>query len=190
VILAHLVDLHLGFRAYERAVGGRNVRAGDVADAFLRAVEEIVRVSPDVILIAGDLFDRLDPPPAALVTLTRGLASVRKALPATPVLITAGPRDLPPRSEEPGVLGAIDTLPGVAVAMDTPRSVRVGDLAVALLPHGAPGAEAVPDEVLDALDPEDRLHAVDVLAELADALGQVVVVTGTDVVERRPEAFA
>ncbi len=146
MILAHLADLHLGFRSYERAVGGRNVREGDVTDAFLRAVEEIVRVSPDVILIAGDLFDRPDPPPAALVTLTRGLASVREALPATPVLITAGPRDRPTCPEEPGVLGAIDTLPGVAAATDTPRSVRVDDLAVALLPHGAPGAEAVPDE--------------------------------------------
>jgi len=31
VILAHLADLHLGFRAYERAVGGRNVREGDAS---------------------------------------------------------------------------------------------------------------------------------------------------------------
>ena len=63
MILAHLADLHLGFRAYERAVGGQNMREGDVADAFLRAVEEIVRVSPDVILIVGDLFDRPDTRP-------------------------------------------------------------------------------------------------------------------------------
>lgn len=55
---------------------------------------------------------------------------------------------------------------------------------------GAPLHGMVAAEALDALDPEDRLRAVDVLAELADALGQVVVVTGTDVVERRPEAFA
>ena len=55
---------------------------------------------------------------------------------------------------------------------------------------GAPLHGMVAAEALDALDPEDRLRAVDVFAELADALGQVVVVTGTDVVERRPEAFA
>ena len=63
-------------------------------------------------------------------------------------------------------------------------AARLARAAGALL-HGMVAAEA-----LDALDPEDRLRAVDVLAELADALSQVVVVTGTDVVERRPEAFA
>jgi hypothetical protein len=45
-------------------------------------------------------------------------------------------------------------------------------------------------EALELLDPEDRLRAVDVLSELADELGQVVLVTGTDVVDLRPEAFA
>ena len=45
-------------------------------------------------------------------------------------------------------------------------------------------------ESFEALDPEDRLRSVDVLGDLADELGQVVVVTGTDVVDRRPEAFA
>jgi hypothetical protein len=45
-------------------------------------------------------------------------------------------------------------------------------------------------ESLDALDPEDRLRSADVLVELAQALGQVVIVTGTDLVELRSEAFA
>jgi hypothetical protein len=54
---------------------------------------------------------------------------------------------------------------------------------------GAPLEGMVIGEALDALDPEDRLRAADVLAELAHALGQVIVVTGTDLVELRPEAF-
>jgi len=44
-------------------------------------------------------------------------------------------------------------------------------------------------EAFEVLDPEDRLRSVDVLGELADELGQVVVVTGTDVVDLRPEEF-
>ena len=58
------------------------------------------------------------------------------------------------------------------------------------LAAGAPLGGMVVGEVLDALDPEDRLRSVDVLSELAEVLGQVVVVTGTDLVELRPEAFA
>ena len=55
---------------------------------------------------------------------------------------------------------------------------------------GAPIMGTVVGESFEALDPEDRLRSVDVLADLADELGQAVVVTGTDVVDRRPEAFA
>jgi exonuclease SbcD len=137
VILAHLADLHLGFRAYERAEGGRNVRESDVSDAFLRAVDEVVRLRPDVVLIAGDVFDRPDPPPAALVTLTRGLETVRDALSGTPVLIVAGARDTPVRPGDPGVLAALDTLPGVAAASGAIRSARAGDLSVTMLSHRA-----------------------------------------------------
>jgi len=54
---------------------------------------------------------------------------------------------------------------------------------------GAPLDGMVIGEALDALDPEDRLRSADVLAELAQLLGQVIVVTGTDLVELRPELF-
>ena len=54
---------------------------------------------------------------------------------------------------------------------------------------GAPIMGIVVGEAFEALDPEDRLRSVDVLGELAEELGQVVVVTGTDVVDLRPEAF-
>ena len=137
MILAHLADLHLGFRAYPRAERGHNVREGDVCDAFLRAVDELTRLGPDAVLIAGDVFDRPDPPPRALVTLTKGLQTLRDALPGTPVLIAAGPRDMPVRLGDPGVLGALDTIPGVTAAVGTPRAVRVGDANAVLLPHRA-----------------------------------------------------
>ena len=54
---------------------------------------------------------------------------------------------------------------------------------------GAPIMGIVMGEAFEVLDPEDRLRSVDVLGELADELGQVVVVTGTDVVDLRPEEF-
>ena len=64
-------------------------------------------------------------------------------------------------------------------------------MAAAALAHrsGAPIMGIVVGEAFEALDPEDRLRSVDVLGELADELGQVIAVTGTDVVDLRPEAF-
>lgn len=62
---------------------------------------------------------------------------MRDALSGTPVLIVAGARDTPVRPGDPGVLAALDTLPGVAAASGAPRSVRAGDLCVTMLSHRA-----------------------------------------------------
>ena len=86
MIIAHLADLHLGFSAYESHDRGQNVREADVADVFMRAVEEVSRLAPDVVLVAGDVFDRPDPPSAALVTFARGLEALGFDVVAAPQL--------------------------------------------------------------------------------------------------------
>jgi DNA repair exonuclease SbcCD nuclease subunit len=157
VILAHLSDLHLGHRAYERVEGGWNVRERDVALAFERAVQELVPLRPDVVIVAGDVFDRPDPPTTALVTFTRALETLRVALPASRVLMVAGARDTPRRSGDPGILAALDALPGVHAASAEPRSVLLEELSLQalLLPHAAlrSGLEGLP-----VRDPRFRHH--------------------------------
>src|SRR5215208_3562952 len=74
--LIHISDLHLGFRQYQRQTPiGVNQREWDVAMAFKRAIDKIIEVAPDIVLIAGDVFlavrdalkdhPVLDPDPAA-----------------------------------------------------------------------------------------------------------------------------
>ena len=166
MILAHLADLHLGFSAYERYERGRNVREADVAGAFMRAVEEVAGLSPDAVLVAGDVFDRPDPPSGALVTFARGLEALRLALPDIPVLVAAGPRDTPRRQGDPGVLAALDTVPGVEAAATAARSVRLGAgrLHVHLLPHRAALVEPVD---LPAPDPTALWNVLVTHARLA-----------------------
>ncbi|NIQ52760.1 MAG: DNA repair exonuclease, partial [Gemmatimonadetes bacterium] len=53
MIVAHLSDLHLGFRAYGRIERGVDMRERDVAAAFERAGQELVRIRPDVIVVSG-----------------------------------------------------------------------------------------------------------------------------------------
>ena len=149
LILAHLSDLHLGYHAYQRRNRGRNVRENDVALAFERTVQELTRLRPDVVVVAGDVFDRPNPPPSALVTLTRGLETLRSALPRTRFLLVAGVRDTPRGAGDPGVLHVLDTIPGVATATSSARSVFLEDLSlqVVLLPHALllRGEGAAPD---------------------------------------------
>jgi DNA repair exonuclease SbcCD nuclease subunit len=139
VIVAHLSDLHLGFRAYGRVERGVDVRERDVATAWERAVQELVRLGPDVVVVAGDVFDRPDPPAGALVALSRGLELLRSSLARTPVLMVAGPRDTPRRPGDPGALAVLDTFPNVEAAAGLPRSILLErlDLHAALVPYRA-----------------------------------------------------
>ena len=123
MIVAHLSDLHLGHRTFDRAERGQNLRERDLSVAFQRAVEAIVQARPDLVLVAGDIFDRSNPPPGALVALARGLDELRTALPDTRVLMVAGARDTPRRTEDAGALAALDTFPNVEAAAGRARAV-------------------------------------------------------------------
>jgi DNA repair exonuclease SbcCD nuclease subunit len=137
MIIAHLSDLHLGYRAFGNVEQGRNIREADVARAFHQAIQKVVEIAPSVVLVAGDVFDRPEPPHSALVALAQGLQSLREALPDTPVLMAAGARDTPAGSADPGALAAFDTLPGVEAVTATTRSIHYSrlDLNVVLVPH-------------------------------------------------------
>jgi DNA repair exonuclease SbcCD nuclease subunit len=139
VIVAHLSDLHLGFRAYGRIERGADVRERDVAAAFERAIGEVVRIGPDVMVVAGDVFDRPDPPAGALVSLARGLEALRTALPDVPVLMVAGPRDTPRRPGDPGALAVLDSFPNVEAATGLMRSLLIERLGLhaCLVPYRA-----------------------------------------------------
>lgn len=151
MILAHLSDLHLGFRAFERKDRGRNVREVDVARAFQAAVRTMRHVEPAVVLVAGDVFDQPEPPQGALVALARGLETIRDALPDTVVLMVAGSRDTPHRLGDPGALAAFDAFPGVEAATAKTRVVHLPrlDLRAVLVPHRAAIGGQVPEAVPD-----------------------------------------
>ncbi|MDZ7778602.1 MAG: metallophosphoesterase [Gemmatimonadota bacterium] len=139
MIVAHLSDLHLGFRAYGRVESEMNIRERDVSAAFERAVGELVRIGPDVVVVAGDVFDRPDPPAGAVVALARGLELLRSSLSGAPVLMVAGPRDTPRRSGDPGALAVLDTFSNVEAATGLTRSILIDrlDLHACLVPHRA-----------------------------------------------------
>lgn len=139
MIVAHLSDLHLGYRAYAHVEQGRNVRETDVTRAFHQAVEMVIELKPAVVMVAGDVFDRPEPPHSALVALAQGLQALREALPDTPVLLVAGARDTPAPLGDPGPLATFDTMSAVEAVTGTTRSVYYSQLGlnVTLVPHRA-----------------------------------------------------
>ena len=103
--VAHLADLHLGFRQYERQTPrGGNQREADVAEAFRRAVDDVIAQRPDLILLAGDIFHSVRPTNPAILFLFQQLQRIRVTLPETPVVLLAGDHDTPRTSETGSIL--------------------------------------------------------------------------------------
>ena len=145
--LAHLADLHLGFRQYGRQTPqGINQREADIAQAFRRVVDDVIDVAPDIVLVAGDLFHSVRPTNVAILDSFNQFRRLREALPSTPVVLIAGNHDTPRSVETGSILRLFEAIGDVYTVRHEPRCITFDslDLAVTAAPHAAflpaPGA--------------------------------------------------
>lgn len=153
MILAHLADLHLGYRAYHRlAPGGLNARESDVAHAFRSAVDRVIDLGVDLVLVAGDVFHTVRPSNSAIADAFRQFARLRAGLPRAPVVVIAGNHDSPRAVETGSILRLLAEIPGVHVVDDVARPVHLAELetTVLCLPHNALSSDG---EIALAPDP-------------------------------------
>lgn len=130
--LVHLSDLHLGFRQFQRTTpAGINQREADVAKSFTNAIDKVIALRPDVVLIAGDVFHTVRPTnPAILHAFTQFSRLVRE-LPDAIVVISAGNHELPRSSESTCILRLFAPL-GIEVADQDARPLRFPDRGVSI----------------------------------------------------------
>ena len=142
--LAHLADLHLGFRQFDRQTPrGTNQREADVAEVFKRAIDDMLEQKPDLIVIAGDLFHSVRPTNAAILFCFQQLQRLRAGLPKTPIVVIAGEHDTP-RSTETGTILRLYEALGVEIAVEDARRIILPQLDCAVL--------AVPQQALARAD--------------------------------------
>ncbi len=142
--LAHLADLHLGFRQFDRQTPkGANQREVDVAEVFKRAVDDILEQKPELIVVAGDLFHSVRPTNAAILYCFRHLQRLRTGLPNTPIVVIAGEHDTPRSTETGSILRLYEAL-GVEIAVEAARRIVLPKLDCAVL--------AVPQQALARAD--------------------------------------
>ena len=137
--LAHLADLHLGFRQFDRQTPrGGNQREADVAEAVRRAVDDLLEQRPDLILFAGDIFHSVRPTNPAILFLFQQLHRLRTGLPDAPIVMIAGEHDTP-RSVETGTILRLYEALGVDVVVDQARYLTFSKLDCSILaaPHQA-----------------------------------------------------
>lgn len=140
MLIAHLADLHLGYRAYHRfAPGGINLRERDVARAFRAALDRIIALEPQLIVIAGDVFHTVRPSNAAIADAFRQFARLSAALPATQIVMIAGDHDSPRSVETGSILRLFAEIPRITVMDQEAREVTFEALDATVLgvPHAA-----------------------------------------------------
>src|SRR5687767_9098366 len=114
--LVHLADLHLGYRQYQRLTpAGINQRESDVALSFKRAVDQVIALRPDLVVVAGDVFHSSRPSNAAILHAFRQFLRLRNELPKSPIVMVAGTHDTPRTSESGSIMGLFEQI-GVFVA--------------------------------------------------------------------------
>jgi hypothetical protein len=139
VLIAHIADVHLGFRQYYRQTpSGINQREADIARAFRAAVDGVLDARPDAVILAGDLFHAVRPTNAAIVFAFQQLQRLREGLPDAPIVLIAGNHDTPRSIETGSILRLYEEL-GVDVAAVEPRRLQYPalDLSVLAVPHAA-----------------------------------------------------
>jgi exonuclease SbcD len=133
VRIAHLADLHLGFRQYYRTTpAGVNQREQDVADAFRAAVDGVIAAAPDAVVIAGDLFHAVRPTNRAIVVAFQQFQRLRGALPNTPIVVIAGNHETPRTSEQGSILRLYEEI-GIHLVTGAPRRFAFPELDLSVL---------------------------------------------------------
>ena len=103
--LIHLADLHLGYRQYQRLTpGGVNQREADVAATFRTAIDRVIALRPDVVVVAGDIFHSVRPTNQAILHAFLQFNRLVRQLPDTVVVLVAGNHDVPRAAETGGLL--------------------------------------------------------------------------------------
>jgi exonuclease SbcD len=147
--LVHLADIHLGFRQYQRQTPvGINQRESDVARSLERVIDSVIKLQPDLVLVAGDVFHTVRPSNPAILTAFLQFERLRRMLPEAGIVIVAGNHDTPRARETGCILGLFRQL-GIIVVEGEPKWVSIAehDLAILAVPdmgQGKPRLEPDP----------------------------------------------
>ncbi len=170
--IAHLADLHLGYRAYHRVNSrGVNQREADVAEAFRRAVAKVVTLAPDLVLVAGDVFHTVRPSNTAIAEAFRQFSVLSERLPETPVVMIAGNHDSPRSADTGNILSLFREIPGVRVVYEECRPVALPEIETSVLcmPHVS---LAVDHETVMEPDPAAKHNVLLLHGEITDKNGE------------------
>lgn len=134
--IVHIADTHLGLAAFGRLdEDGMNLRERLIYDNFLASVDALIAERPDVLVHAGDLFDRVKPKTRAFSTVFQALERLRDA--GIPIVVISGNHSMPKTryTASPFELLQYHNSELYAAFRYRYESVEIGDTAFHLIPN-------------------------------------------------------
>lgn len=134
--LVHISDTHLGAGGLSKKVSssGINQREEDICDAFIRAIDQIIQIKPDIVIHSGDLFHSVRPTNRIINIAIRQLLRLTSV--NIPVIIISGNHDTPKQRGVGSIFSFFEIFPGLSlVYQDKYEKIRIKDLAVHAIPH-------------------------------------------------------
>jgi len=115
--LAHLADVHLGATPYNL-----EWRARDILESLMEAVEKILEERVDLVVVAGDFFDRPRPDNRVILEAINALRPLAER--GVPVVFAYGEHDYPKTRDRTAVEIVAEALKGRLYAPPRPRVSR------------------------------------------------------------------
>ncbi|MCS6923712.1 MAG: metallophosphoesterase [Fimbriimonadales bacterium] len=148
--VAHISDVHLGYRAYSRTNEyGVNQREADVMRAFRYALREAFRAEPELIVITGDLFHSVRPPNSSLIAAYKYLMNLQEERRGAPLVVIAGNHETPRIAESGCILALLTHIPGVLVVHDQITQLELPALNTCLLCIPSRGVYEIEQRMLE-----------------------------------------
>lgn len=108
--IAHLADLHLGYRAYTKLnERGINLREFDVLETFREVLRKINQIQPNLIIIAGDVFHKPRPSNLTIFRTIQLLRKFRETCNA-PIVTVSGNHECTKTLESGSILGIFEAV--------------------------------------------------------------------------------
>jgi exonuclease SbcD len=133
--LCHISDVHLGYRAYHRSTpGGVNLREHDVYTAFEKALKSVLDISPDLVLITGDLFHVVRPSNRTIIQVFLLLSRFQERREGKPLIIIGGNHETPRSVDADCILRLFKYINGISVAYTGIEALDIEDARILCIP--------------------------------------------------------
>ena len=136
--IVHISDTHLGFGAYSRLdpEEGVNQREIDFYKAFEQAVDKTIKLKPDLVVHAGDLFDAVRPQNRAIDFALRQL--IRLSESGAETVLISGNHSTPKLRETGNIFRIFEHLDHVhPIHEGGATPLTFGDTTVTAIPHSS-----------------------------------------------------